>query len=142
MSRRGTLGTGVGDTFLNKRVFAPAQRQAAGAAANIAMQREQDLDRLVVGGTALAAAPGQQSIQERNLSLNTQGQAFNQNFMTGQAEWQRQFEAQQAQQRADDEAARRLAELYQPYLTGGIVPPGIPFPEAPGTPRAPRNMLG
>jgi hypothetical protein len=69
MSRRGVGGTGTGAAYLTKRVFAPAQREAAGAAASIAMQRQKDLDALVLGGSGIMGAADANNLQNRQLSL-------------------------------------------------------------------------
>lgn len=125
MSRRGILGSGAGDTFLQNKIFAPAQRQAAGAAAQIAQAEEQRKDNLVLGGVPLAQAPGNMAIQNKNLALNQQGQAFNQNFQTNQANWDRAFQAQQAQQAADQRAQDQLLNIFQQT---GSVPGATPNP--------------
>jgi hypothetical protein len=69
MARRGVLGSGTGAAFLNKNVFAPAQRQAAGAAADISLGRERDLDALTLGGTGLMTAPSSIALADRDLAL-------------------------------------------------------------------------
>jgi hypothetical protein len=63
------MGTGAGQAFLNKQFFAPAQRAAAQSAADISLQREKDLDALVLGGQAIYSAPGQMGLAEKELGL-------------------------------------------------------------------------
>lgn len=69
LARRGLVGSGAGDTFLQKRVFAPAQREAAGKAADIALGRERDLDAMVMGGLGIAGAQGNANRADRALAL-------------------------------------------------------------------------
>ena len=61
LARRGVLGTGVGDQESGK-IDAAAQRAQAGAAADISLGRERDLDALVLGGSGIAGAPGQYAL--------------------------------------------------------------------------------
>jgi hypothetical protein len=70
MSRRGVQGTDTGAAFLQKRVFEPAQRAAAGQAANIALQRERDLDNLVLGGTGIMRLPDEIALANRGMNLD------------------------------------------------------------------------
>jgi hypothetical protein len=69
LSRRGVHGTEVGAANLQKNVFEPAQRAAANAASNIALQRERDLDALVLGGTGIMGAQDNLSLANRGLNL-------------------------------------------------------------------------
>lgn len=108
MARRGVMGTGVGDAFLQRRVFDPAQRQAAEAATQIALGRERDLDALVLQGTGLMRTPDELAIQRQNLALQ-------QAQLQDAAEARRAGMAQQQQQQA---MAQWLA-LAQMYGGGG-----------------------
>jgi hypothetical protein len=73
-SRRGVLSTGVSAAQNQRNIFEPAQRAAASAAANITMQREKDLDALVLGGTSLMRAPDEIALANRGLNLQQLGQ--------------------------------------------------------------------
>lgn len=77
LARRGvgTLeGEGVGGSELGK-IDAAAQRAKAGASADISLKREQDLDRLVLGGQGIMGAPGQYGLQQNAQLLGALGQA-------------------------------------------------------------------
>lgn len=105
MAGRGILNSGAGDAFVNKRITQPAQRQAAGAAADIALGRERDLDNLVLGGTGLMTAPDAIALDSQRLALAQQGQATDQAFRT-----------QQAQQQAQQQQMQMLMSLYGSML--------------------------
>lgn len=111
LARRGATGTGTADTFLNKRVFQPAQQQAAKAAADISMGRERDLDQLTLGGLPIMRA--QDDINLANRGLGIQQLGVQQQGILGQQgiDLQRQ---QLEQQRKDQEMSRWLA------LMGGM----------------------
>ena len=96
LSSRGLVGSEGGNAFLAKRVFGPAQRQAAGAAADIALGNEQRLDALTLGGLGIMNAPGQASRADRGLALSQSGQDFNQSLQ--QAQLQNQIQQQQMAQ--------------------------------------------
>lgn len=106
LSRRGVLGSETGARFLQKNVFDPAQRAAAGAAANIAMQREKDLDALVLGGTGLMQAQDQLNLANRGLNLQ-------------QISQDREDQRYSAQ-RADEERRRREDTARWLATMGGI----------------------
>ena len=108
MARRGVMGTGTGDAFLQKRVFQPAQRQAAEASTQIALGRERDLDALVLGGVPLMRAPDE-------IALSRQNMALQQAQLQDSAEARRAGMAMQQQQQA---MAQWLA-LAQMYGGGG-----------------------
>lgn len=92
LSSRGLVGSEGGNAFLQKRVYGPAQRQAAGAAADIALGNENRLDALTLGGTGLMRAPDDIALANRNLNLQQSGQDFS------QAMQQEQFRNQLQQQ--------------------------------------------
>jgi hypothetical protein len=75
LSRRGILGSATGDVYLQKRIFEPARRQAAEAAADIAFANEQRLDQLVLGGTGLMTAPSAIALQQQRLGLDAWSRA-------------------------------------------------------------------
>lgn len=119
MARRGVLGTGTGATFLQNKVFAPAQREAAGRAADIAMGREKDLDALTLAGLGIARAGEDVNLANRGLGLQ---QYLGQNQTA--LGW-----AQLKQQQQDAEMARWLALLGNENLMSGLGPnmnPGTP----------------
>lgn len=97
-ARRGILGTGAGDAWVNKRITQPAMREAAGRAADIALGRERDLDALVLGGTGLMTAPDAIALENQRLALAQQGQATDQAFRAQQAQQAAQLQQQQMQQ--------------------------------------------
>lgn len=70
MGAMGGRGAGLGATGIAES----AQRAQAGAAADISLGREQDLDRLLMGGQNIMAAPGQR--QERLLGQGGQHFAY------------------------------------------------------------------
>ena len=103
LASRGLVGSGAGQAFLHKRFFEPAQRAAAGAAEDIAHQREQDLDRLVLGGTAIMGAPGQSSLANRGLGLQQwQAQTGAANAATGLSLEQQRLNQQMQQQQIEN----------------------------------------
>ena len=93
LSSRGLVGSEGGNAFLAKRVFGPAQRQAAGAEADISLGNEQRLDNLTLGGLGIMNAPGQASRADRGLALSQSGQDFDQGLQ--QAQLQNQMQQQQ-----------------------------------------------
>ena len=97
-SRRGVLGTEVGAAANQRNIFEPAQRAAASQAANITMQREKDLDALVLGGTSLMRAPDEISLANRGLGLQQLGQDREDQRFRAQME--------QEERRRREEAAR------------------------------------
>ena len=115
LSSRGLVGSGAGQAFLHKQFFAPAQRAATGAAADIALKREQDLDRLVLGGSAIMGAPGQSSLQNRGLGLQQwQAQTGAANAASGLSLQQQQLNQQQQQSQIDN-----WLRMYQLSQQGG-----------------------
>jgi len=72
LARRGVLGTGVGDQESGK-IDAAAQRAQAGAAADISLGRERQLDALVLGGSAIAGAPGQYALDRERVGQGWAG---------------------------------------------------------------------
>jgi len=115
LSSRGLVGSGAGQSFLHKRFFDPAQRAAAGAAADIAHQREQDLDRLVLGGTAIMGAPGQYSLANRNLGL----QQWQAQTGAGQAAAGLSLEQQRLNQQQQQSQIENWLRMYQMSQQGG-----------------------
>jgi hypothetical protein len=75
-ARRGTLGTGLGDQATGG-IDEAAKRLKAGAAADISLGREKDLDALVLGGQGIMSAPGQYGMQQQNQLFNAIGQGGN-----------------------------------------------------------------
>src|SRR5882757_5020880 len=103
LASRGLVGSGAGQSFLHKRFFEPAQQAAAGAAADIALKREQDLDRLVLGGTAIMGAPGQESLANRGLGLQQwQAQTGAANAAAGLSLEQQRLNQQQQQSQIEN----------------------------------------
>lgn len=103
LSSRGLVGSDAGQSFLHKRFFEPAQQAAAGAAADIALKREQDLDRLVLGGTAIMGAPGQSSLSNRGLGLQQwQAQTGAANAAAGLSLEQQRLNQQQQQSQIEN----------------------------------------
>jgi hypothetical protein len=117
---RGVSGTGV-SADINARSQEAAQRRQAGAAADISLQRERDLDQLTLGGLGIAGAqgqmnlaqqgqtnslyagapnvvgaPAQQNLQERNLNLNQYQTQANIDLQRQQAEQQRKQQEEEA----------------------------------------------
>jgi hypothetical protein len=139
MARRGISGTGTGATFLQKNVYAPAQREAAGKASDIALAEQDRQDRLAQALQGPAGAISGQNLANRSFGLSAwEAQQ--------QAALQRQQLAQQAQ---DAEIARWIALTQsmgglQGFMQQGGVPPQIPtggpgwapavspYPQSPG----------
>jgi hypothetical protein len=69
MARRGISGSGVGDQLAGN-IDARSQRAQAGAASDISLGRERDLDALTLGGQGIMAAPGQYSMNRDNQDLS------------------------------------------------------------------------
>lgn len=92
LAGRGLIGGGTaGAAFLNKNVYAPAQRSAAQAASNIALGQQQRLDTLAQAGVNAAAVPEQLSLANRNLGLE-------------------QWQAQQSDALAQQDLANRIQQ--------------------------------
>lgn len=94
MARRGISGTGTGATFLNRNVFAPAQREAANQASNIALGEQDRQDRLAAGLQGPAGNIASMNLQNRRFGLD---------------QWQAQ--QSEAAQRAEMERRARDEEL-------------------------------
>lgn len=114
---RGILGTSTGASYERKHFYDPAQRQAAANAAGIAIQRQKDLDNLVLGGTSLVTAPDAIASDQARLALEQQQQTWNQNFQTTHEN------NQNDQQQYED-----FMRMYAPFMYGqyGAVPPTMP----------------
>lgn len=99
MGSRGVMGTGVGNAYLQKNVFQPAQRMAAKGASDISQGEQTRLDNLALGGTAVLTAPSQIALANQGLNLQQQGQQ--QNFALQQQQLKmQQDEAEMAKYRA------------------------------------------
>jgi hypothetical protein len=119
MARRGISGTGAGATFLNKNVFQPAQRTAAGQATDISLAEQARQDDLAKSLQGPAGNIAGNNLQNRQFGLNT---------------WQAQQNdarerAQMEQQQRDSELSRWLA-LSQQQMPGGM--PQTPAWQPPG----------
>lgn len=100
-SRRGVLHTGVSAQQNARNIFEPAQRAAAKAASDITLQRERDLDALVLGGTGLMTAPDQINLANREFGLRQmESDRADQRFRT---------QLEQEERRRREDAARWLA---------------------------------
>lgn len=115
LSSRGLVGSGAGQAFLQKRFFDPAQRAAAGAATDIALRREQDLDRLVLGGTSIMGAPGQSSLASRSLGL----QQWQAQTGAGQAAQGLSLEQQRLNQQQQQSQIENWLRMYALSQQGG-----------------------
>jgi hypothetical protein len=115
LSSRGLVGSGAGQAFLHKRFFEPAQQAAAGASADIALKREQDLDRLVLGGTAIMGAPGSSSLANRSLGL----QQWQAQMGAGQAAQGLSLEQQRLNQQQQQSQIENWLRMYGMAQQGG-----------------------
>lgn len=106
-ARRGILGTGAASQELQKRVYDPLQRQIAGQSAQIALGREGDLDRMVLGGVGLMQAPEQLALAQQGLGLQQ-----------WQAQAGHQLASQQAQ--AQQELARQQMAMQQQQMLSNL----------------------
>ena len=86
LASRGALGSGVGAAYIQKNITAPAQRQAAGAAADITLAAEKRKDDLTLGGLGIARAPADLALQQQGLAL--QQYATNAQIQQAQAQQQ------------------------------------------------------
>lgn len=68
LARRGMRGDSGVAAQLGGQISADAQRQMAGNAANIGLQRQANLDQLVLGGQGIMAAPGQQQLAQQQMT--------------------------------------------------------------------------
>lgn len=96
LASRGARGSGVASAFIQKNITDKAQRQAAGAAADIAQGEQTRLDQLTLGGTGLMGAQG-------NLALGQQANANQQYATSANVALQQQqmaYQQQQAQMQA------------------------------------------
>lgn len=109
MARRGVSGTGTGATFLQKNVFAPAQREASGKAAEISLAEQDRLDKLAAALQGPAAGIAGHNLSNREFGLQS-WQAMQ------QAALQRQ---QLAQSAMDNEIARWMALANSGFGGGG-----------------------
>ena len=96
-----------------------AQRAQAGAAAGIALGREQSLDQLALGaGSAYAAPSGRdlsllgQASGAANASAATQSDALSQALQAWRAQQEVQLQQQQLQQQQANDAVRNFTVLY------------------------------
>lgn len=96
LASRGASGSGVGAAFIQKHVTDPAQRQAAGAAADITMNDERRKDQLVLGGTGLASAGADLSLRDRELGLRQQQMGEDNAYRRDEQKYRRE-DAQTAQ---------------------------------------------
>lgn len=90
LAARGALGSGVGAAYIQKRITEPAQREAAGRAADISMDAERRLDALTLGGAGLMAKPAELALQQQGLALNqynTDAQLAMAQSQAQQAQW-------------------------------------------------------
>lgn len=69
LARRGLSGSGV-EASERGKIAAQAQRAQAGAAADISLGRERDLDALTLGGQGIMSAPGQYSLAREGQTNN------------------------------------------------------------------------
>lgn len=104
---RGIGGTGA-EGLIQQNLGRSLQGQIGQAAANIQLQRQQQLDNLLTGATGAFATPGSQAIQSQQLALAQSGQQ-NQQAMAAQ-----QLALQQQQQNFQQQQAilQMLSNLY------------------------------
>lgn len=77
LAARGALGSGVAGAFVQKHITDQAQRQAAGAASDIAQNEQTRLDNLASGGLGIMKAPADLALQQQanaNQQYQTQAQ--------------------------------------------------------------------
>lgn len=119
MASRGVLGTGTGASFLNKRIFAPAQRAAAGAAKDIALDEQHRLDALTLGGLGIMKAPSDLALGQNAQALQQWMAANGFNIQNAQlaAGQQAQNFAQQQQQWQN---MLQLMQQGNPYASGSV----------------------
>jgi hypothetical protein len=94
LAQRGARNSGVAGAFIQKHITDPAQRQAAGAAADIAQNNERRLDQLTMAGSGIVNAPAQLQLEQQRLALQ-----------------QYQTNAQLEMQRSQQQQAQLLALL-------------------------------
>jgi hypothetical protein len=91
LAARGARGSGVAGAFIQKHITDQAQRQAAGAASDIAQGEQSRLDNLTLGGLGIMKSPA-------DIALSQQGLANQQYATSAQIQMQQQqFQAQQQQ---------------------------------------------
>lgn len=91
LASRGARGSGVAGAFIQKNITDKAQRQAAGAAADITQGEQTRLDNLTLGGTGIMGA-------QSNLALGQQSLANQQYATSASVAMQQQQMQQQMQQ--------------------------------------------
>lgn len=108
---------GRGQGFGAEGIAEAGQRALAGQSADIALGRERDLDQLVMAGQNIMAAPGTREFAYQQ----AQNQFYSQNpylatANLGLSQQELALRAYQAQQQAQNEAARTQAQIYgSPY---------------------------
>lgn len=127
LARRGLLGSGIEAQGM-QGLQESAQRDIARGSAGIGLQREQDIDRLVLGGQGIMGAPGQFGLQQQSMRNQLLGQAGNlagniaqqqlgQQSLANQ-QWQAQLQAQLAQQQmAQQQAMQQQQAMLSLYNT-------------------------
>lgn len=132
LARRGLSGTGAGATFLQRNVFQPAQREAAGKSADIALAEQARQDQLAQSlyGAAQGLGSSAGNISGQNLA----------NRQFGLGTWEAQQadarqRAQMEQQARDSELARWMALSQMMGGPGGFMAQGgvPPLPNTSGT---------
>lgn len=132
MARRGISGTGTGATFLNRNVFQPAQREAAGQAASISLAEQDRQDRLAQSLQGPAAGIAGQNLANRNFGLST-----------WQAQQQEALQrAQMEQQARESELARWMALTQSMGGIGSFLGQGGSAPALPPGPGANASLSG
>lgn len=150
LASRGAIGSGAADAFLQKRIFQPAQREAAGKAADIALQREKDLDALTLGGQGIMSSQANLQLAEKAQALQEwiaksganlqQQQIALQQFATqnGLSLQQAQLMLQQQQQQFNQQQQQwqnqqQLLNMPNPYAPGGPAAPPYVAPHTTAT---------
>jgi hypothetical protein len=99
LASRGLAGSGV-ENEERLKLAQGAQQGIGRAAGSIATQRQQDLDRLVMGGEGLMKAPSQNALQQQELGLQQYGLQQQGQIAQMQAQMEQQRLAMQQQQMA------------------------------------------
>lgn len=95
LASRGARGGGVAGAFIQKNITDKAQRQAAGAAADISQGEQTRLDNLTMGGSGIMGAQGQLALGQQ--SLANQQYATSANIALQQQQMVQQQQQQQLQ---------------------------------------------
>jgi hypothetical protein len=110
-ARRGVAGTGA-EALQQGKLARDMGRSIAGANAGIALGRESDIDRMLMGSGGIFAAPSNQALQDRSLANQQYATQANLALSAQQMESQRQMQQQQMNMQQQQAILQALGNLW------------------------------